>query len=101
MAPHYDPPKDVPSCTIPAYVDHGANVKLMGPNGSNLKRITEMLNLNYVWLNMRSNTIELYGNENKLEKATKYFKKYLETFYVKHCSKQSITVPKTKKMRCV
>ena len=97
--PGYNPPKNIPRCVIPAYVDRKANIKLIGPQGSNLKRITDLLKLDYVWINLESNSIELYASETKLEKAQKYFKKYLQTFYEKHCTKQRITEPPLKRMR--
>ena len=97
--PSYDPPKDIPKCIIQAYPETINNLKLIGPNGSNFKRISEMLNLKYLWLDINSNTIEIFGNEKKQQKAIKYFTKYLPTFYAKNCINK--LEPVTKKQRII
>ena len=85
----YNPPTNVPHCIINAFPNKNDNFKLIGPQGSNLKRITEMLKVNYIWLHLDQNIIEVYGDEKKLQKAVKYFEKYLTTFYNKHCLVQT------------
>lgn len=85
----YNPPIGVPHCVINAFPNKNDNFKLIGPSGNNLKRITEMLKLNYIWLHIDKNVIEIYGTEKKLEKAVRYFNKYLTTFYNKHCIVQN------------
>ena len=85
----YNPPKDVPRCCIVAFEKINENLKLIGPEGSNLKRITEMLKVDYIWLHLDKGIIEIYGNEKKLSKAVKYFEKYLKTFHQKHCIVQT------------
>lgn len=81
----YNPPSNTLSCQIPAFLRKDDNKKLIGPHGSNFKRITEMLKLDYLWLDFSKNVIEAYGTEQRLEKTKKYFEKYKETFYEKHC----------------
>lgn len=97
--PGYNPPQNIPHCVLPAYVDKMANIKLIGPQGKNLKRITDLLKLDYLWVNLNLNTIEIYASESKLEKAQKYFQKYLQSFYEKYCTKTCITEQPHKRMR--
>ena len=85
----YNPPKDVPNCFINAFPNKNDNFKLIGPQGNNLKRITEMLKVTYIWLHLDKNVIEIYGDEKKLPKAIRYFEKYLTKFYKKHCIVQT------------
>ena len=87
--PVYNPPIDVPCCCMNAFPNKNDNYKLIGPKGNNLKRITEMLKVDYIWLHLDRSIIEIYGNEKKLQKAMKYFEKYLTTFYKKHCVVQN------------
>jgi hypothetical protein len=84
----YDPPQGIPRCDIPAYLHWKDNLKLIGPNGDNFKRITEMMGLKYLWMDMNKNVIEIYGTPTKLHKAQKYLYKYMNTFFDKHCKIQ-------------
>tara|TARA_B100001996_G_scaffold381560_1_gene371241 strand:- start:391 stop:687 length:297 start_codon:yes stop_codon:yes gene_type:complete len=81
----YNPPANTPYCHIPAFLRKEDNKKLIGPKGSNFKRITEMLKLDYIWLDFNKNVIEAYGTEQRLEKAKKYFEKYKDSFFERHC----------------
>ena len=95
----YNPPKDVPHCEISAFSSKFDNVKLIGHQGSNLKRITDMLNLKYVWVDLTRNIIEIYASTPaKLEKSKKYFDKYLQKFYDKHCKTDFEPVSKKRKV---
>ena len=95
----YDPPKDVEHCEVPAFLNKIDNIKLLGPQGSNFKRITEMFNIKYLWLDLHKNIIEIYCNSKKQMKVKKYLEKYMATFYEKHCKNSTTTEPPRKKQR--
>jgi len=82
---------------LPAYEDKNANIKLMGYKGNNLKRISGILNINNIWLDLENGVLRIYTeNIRKIEKTKKYFSKYLAKFhenYVKFnnpCKKRRI-----------
>ena len=94
----YDPPKDVPFCDIPAFLDYKDNLKLIGPDGSNFKRISEMLGVEYLWLDFNKAVIRIFASERKLLKAQAYFDKYLIKFFDKHCSNKHQHLSKKHKL---
>ena len=82
---------------IPAYKNKNANIKLMGFKGSNLKRISEILNIDTIWIDLEKGVLRVYTESSKkFKNATKYFGKYLENNYDKYvkctnpCKKQRI-----------
>ena len=52
----------------------------IGKSGCNLKKITDTLNLEYIWWNMDRNVIELWGPENKLVRARNIVQHYISTY---------------------
>ena len=67
---------------LPAYEDKNANIKLMGFKGSNLKRISALLNIDNIWLDLEQCILRVYtGNAKKIKKTKKYFSKYLAKFH--------------------
>lgn len=83
---------------IPAYDDKKANIKFMGIKGYNLKRITNLLKIDKVWLDLEKNVIRLYSNNlKKFSNAKKYFEKYLQRFYDKNIKIEDVVQPNKKR----
>ena len=72
------------------------NLKIIGPRGSNFIRLTNKLNIQYLWWNSDTNMIEIWGSEEKLENALSYINKYMVRFFKKHCS---IDEPQKKRLK--
>ena len=82
--PPYNPP-NTHYCHCKAYDNTIDNLKLIGPNGSNFKRLTTKLKIEYIWWNIEKNIIELWGPEEKLTHSYDYMNKYMIRFYNNHC----------------
>ena len=68
---------------IPAYEDKTANIRLMGFKGENLKRITDILNIDNIWLDLENSVLRVYTQSSKkIKKTKKYITKYLSKFYI-------------------
>ena len=83
--PEYNPPISH-YCHIKGYENNNDMFKIMGPNGHNFKRLTIKLNLEYIWWNIKTNTIELWGKERQVQYAHTYMIKYMERFKIRHCN---------------
>lgn len=86
--PPYDPPT-THYTEINAFTNNLDNFKLIGPKGSNFKRLTILLGVNYIWWNMERNVIEIWGPYNKMNSSKKYLSKYMHRFYEKHCNENT------------
>ena len=87
--PAYNPP-DAHYCHIKAYENQEDNFKLIGPKGNNFKRLTNKLNIEYLWWNIDSNVIEIWGPFSQMLKSRMYLEQYKDKFYKKHCQKTEI-----------
>lgn len=54
--------------------------QLIGKNGCNLKYLTRIMDLQYIWWNKNSNVIELWGKNYNLLSAKNYIQKYIDNF---------------------
>ena len=81
--PPYNPPISH-YCHIVGFKEKDDMFKFMGPNGHNFKRLTTKLRLDYLWWNMETNLIEVWGKYDTVNKAQKYITKYMKRFYEKH-----------------
>ena len=54
--------------------------QLIGKNGCNFKYLTNMMELQYIWWNKKSNVIEIWGKNYDLITAKSYIQKYIENF---------------------
>jgi len=84
--PPYNPP-----CTtsyyshIHAFPKIKSNLKLIGKSGNNFIRLTNKLNIEYIWWNKELNIIEIWGPKDKIAYSKNYMTKYLERFFARHC----------------
>tara|TARA_B100001094_G_scaffold280655_1_gene291607 strand:- start:7064 stop:7501 length:438 start_codon:yes stop_codon:yes gene_type:complete len=52
--------------------------RFIGQSGSNLYRLTDKLNVKYIWFDIANKQIEIWGPENKLVHAKKIVDEYIE-----------------------
>ena len=84
--PPYCPPKEESYCQTSAFDNLKDNLKLIGPKGHNFIRLTNKLQIKYLWWNKEQNIIEIWGGQKQIIYAQKYIKKYLQRFKKKHCT---------------
>ena len=90
--PEYNPPS-THYCEINAFTSPSDNFKLIGPNGHNFKRLTNLLGVQYMWWNIERNVIEIWGPYSKMSSSQKYMSKYMTRFHEKYCKgKQELNV---------
>ena len=51
--------------------------KIIGKAGCHFIRITERMNVNYIWYNSDENRVEIWGPENKIEQCEEVLKRHI------------------------
>ena len=75
----YNPPNGFYT-QLDVYLNESEMRQLIGKNGCNFKYLTNMMELQYIWWNKKSNVIELWGRNYDLITAKSYIQKYIENF---------------------
>lgn len=79
IMPPYNPPNTFYS-QVAALSNKQDMFKFIGKNGCNFKKVTETLDIEYVWWDMNKNVIELWGPHKKLLRARKIMQHYIDTY---------------------
>ena len=75
----YNPPNGFYT-QLDVYLNESEMRQLIGKNGCNFKYLTNMMQLQYIWWNKKSNIIEIWGKTYDLIAAKSYIQKYINNF---------------------
>lgn len=87
--PSYDPPNAFyTQISLPAYINPGI---FIGNDGFHLKRITELSQCDYLWMDFNRNVVEVWGREHRLPKALRMLKKRMDSFKCDDCKAEAVS----------
>ena len=79
--PSYNPPiSHYSQVSIPENLDKKDVFKFIGKSGTNLIKLTEILDMKYIWWDINRNVIELWGSEKNHRRACSIISHYLCTY---------------------
>jgi hypothetical protein len=76
--PEYDPPNAF--YTQISLPEHISPTVFIGRDGFHLKRITELSQCEYLWMDFNRNVIEVWGRERRLPKALRMLQRRIDSF---------------------